>query len=94
MRYGTVTEIENISGIINSVNDIIVTIASAIKEQSYSTQDIAGNVNQASAGIQEVNSKVVDSSVSFDHMARNLAHMNQVSSDMSQQQYLSHISTG
>ena len=44
---GTVTEIEGISGIINSVNDIIVTIALAIKEQSGSTQEISGNVNQA-----------------------------------------------
>ncbi len=82
---GTVTEIEDISGIINSVNDIIVTIASAIEEQSSSAQEISGNVNQASAGIQEVNSNVVDSSVSFDHVATNLVHMNQVSSNMSQQ---------
>jgi methyl-accepting chemotaxis protein len=82
---GTVSEIENISGIINKVNEIIVTIALAIEEQSSSTQEISGNVNQASAGIQEVNSKVVDSSVAFDQVARNLDHMNQVSSNMSQQ---------
>jgi methyl-accepting chemotaxis protein len=82
---GTVTDIENISDIINNVNEIIVTIALAIEEQSSSTQEISRNVNQASAGIQEVNFKVVDSSVSFDHVARNLAHMNQVSSNMSQQ---------
>jgi methyl-accepting chemotaxis protein len=82
---GTVAEIENISCIINKVNEIIVTIALAIEEQSSSTQEISGNVNQASAGIQEVNCKVVDSSVAFDQVARNLDHMNQVSSNMSQQ---------
>ena len=82
---GTVTEIEGISGIINSVNDIIVTIALAIKEQSSSTQEISGNVNQASAGIQEVNSKVVDSSESFGNVARNLTQMNQLSTKMSEQ---------
>jgi methyl-accepting chemotaxis protein len=49
------------------------------------SQEIAVNVNQASQGIQEVNSKVVDSSVSFDHVASNLVHMNKVSSIMSQQ---------
>lgn len=82
---GTVSDIENISSIINNVNEIIVTIALAIEEQSSSTQEISGNVNQAAAGIQEVNSKVVDSSVSFDHVARNLSHMNKVSSNMSHQ---------
>ena len=82
---GTVTEIENITGIINSVNDIVSTIASAVEEQSSSSKEIAGNVSQASAGIQEVNAKVAESTASFDQVARNLARMNNASTDMSQQ---------
>ena len=82
---GTVTEIENITGIINDVNDIVATIASAVEEQSASTKEIAGNVNQASAGIQEVNVKVTESTASFDQVARNLARMNNASTDMNQQ---------
>jgi methyl-accepting chemotaxis protein len=82
---GTVTEIEKITGIINSVNDIVATIALAVEEQSSSTKEIAGNVSYASAGIQEVNAKVAESTASFDQVARNLARMSDASTDMSQQ---------
>ena len=83
--HGTVTEIRNITGIINSVNEIVATIASAVEEQSVSTKEIAGNVTQASAGIQEVNAKVAESTASVDQVARNLARMNSASTEMSQQ---------
>jgi len=50
----TVTEIGNTSTIINDVNDITLTIATAIEEQSVATNEIAGNISQASEVLQSV----------------------------------------
>ena len=54
----TIVEITEISTIINKVNNIVVTIAMAVGEQSASTTEIAGNVAQAAQGINEVNENV------------------------------------
>lgn len=45
---GTVTKIQQISKVINDVNDIVSTIASSVEEQSVTTKEIATNVAQAS----------------------------------------------
>ena len=58
----TVTRIGEISGVINDVNDIVATIATAVEEQAVTSQEIANNVAQASQGIQEVNHNVNQSS--------------------------------
>lgn len=82
---GTIDEIGKITDIIDRVNAIVATIATAVEEQSSAAAEIAGNVSQASAGIQEVNSKVAQSTAAVDHVARNLSRMNQESSEMSRQ---------
>jgi methyl-accepting chemotaxis protein len=82
---GTISGIEKITGIINRVNEVVATIATAVEEQSGTATEIAGNVSQASSGIQEVNSKVAESTASVDQVARNLGRMNQVSAEMSRQ---------
>ena len=58
----TVTQIEEITGVINGVNEIVGTIATAVDEQASTSHEIAGNVSQASQGIQEVNENVAQSS--------------------------------
>ena len=45
---GTIKEIEGVSKIINSVNEIVGTIATAVEEQSATTKEISGNMGQAS----------------------------------------------
>ena len=55
---GTVTEIEQISKVINDVNEIVTSIAASVEEQSVTAKEIANNVSQASKGIQEVNENV------------------------------------
>ena len=60
---GAVSEIAHILTVINDVDDIVSTIASAVEEQSVTTREIASNVTQASDGIQEVNEKVAHSSI-------------------------------
>ena len=58
----TVSGIDEISGVIKSIDDIVRTIASAIEEQSSATNEIANNIAQASKGIQDVNENVNKSS--------------------------------
>ena len=53
-----IKEIEEITSIINNVNDIVATISTAVGEQSAATQEIANNINQAASGLSEVNENV------------------------------------
>ena len=55
-------EINQISSVIGGVNEIVSTIATAVEEQTATTQEIANNIAQASQGIQEVNENVNQSS--------------------------------
>ena len=43
---------------IDEIDQIVSTIATAVEEQSVTTQEIAQNVAQASEGISEVNENV------------------------------------
>ncbi len=54
----TVSKIEQISKVINQVNDIVETINISVEEQSSTSNEIAKNVAQASIGIQEVTGKL------------------------------------
>jgi methyl-accepting chemotaxis protein len=51
---GAVTAIGQISGIINQVNDIANTIASAVEEQSVTTNEMSRNVSEAAKGSNEI----------------------------------------
>ncbi len=79
----TVTEIENITGVINNVNELVGTIATAVEEQSSATKEIAQNVNQAATGIESVNHKVTDNSHVAEEIAKDIADVNQASTEMS-----------
>ncbi len=59
---GTVSIIEQISVVINRVNEIVAAIAANIEEQDVVTGQIADNVGQASSGILEVAENVAQSS--------------------------------
>lgn len=58
---GTVSEIEGVNSVIKNVNDLIAEIATAVEEQSITTRDIASNVEQAAAGINDMTEKVANS---------------------------------
>jgi methyl-accepting chemotaxis protein len=49
-----VTAIEEISGIINKINDISNTIASAVEEQTATTSEISRNISEAAKGSSEI----------------------------------------
>ena len=79
----TVTEIGHISKIINDVNEIVSTIATAVEEQSVTTREIAGNVAQASLGIAEVNENVAQSSAVSGEIAKDIIEVTQLADEMS-----------
>jgi|WetSurMetagenome_2_1015567.scaffolds.fasta_scaffold89885_1 methyl-accepting chemotaxis protein len=79
---GTIVEIEHISNVINDVNEIVVTIATAVEEQSVTTKEIADNVSQASQGIKGVNENVAQSSTVSNEIARDLGDVNDLINDM------------
>ncbi|RLB82863.1 MAG: hypothetical protein DRH17_04340 [Deltaproteobacteria bacterium] len=80
---GTITEIEQITKIINDVNEIVTTIAAAVEEQSATTKEIASNVTQASQGIQEVNENVAQSSMVSAEIAKDIADVHKEANEMS-----------
>ncbi|CAG36005.1 methyl-accepting chemotaxis protein [Desulfotalea psychrophila] len=72
-------EIEQITRVIEDVNEIVATIAATVEEQSVTTREISANIVQASAGIQEVNTNVSESSVVSGEMTKDISGVSQVS---------------
>ncbi len=81
--HATVTEIDQISKIINDVNEIVSSIASAVEEQSATTRDIAGNVAQAAQGLKTMNENVGTSSAAADDIANDINGVSQSANEMS-----------
>jgi methyl-accepting chemotaxis protein len=79
----TVTEIDQISKIIDDVNEIVSSIAGAVEEQSATTRDIAGNVAQAAQGIQTMNENVATSSAAAHEIADDINGVSQSADEMS-----------
>lgn len=80
---GTVSDIGQISTVINDVNEIVTTIGSAVNEQSITTQEISNNVLQVSQGIQEINTNVAQSSEFSGQIAGDIAEVNSLAGEMS-----------
>ncbi len=57
---GTVTEIQQISTVINDVNTIVTSIAGAIEEQSSTAGEIAENISLAAQGIHDNHEHITD----------------------------------
>jgi len=53
-----IADIGKITGVISEVGELVASIATAIEEQSVVTRDVALNIAQASAGVNEVNTKM------------------------------------
>ena len=56
---GAVAAIGEISGVINQINDISTTIASAVEEQTATTNEIARNATEAARGSTEIAKNIV-----------------------------------
>jgi methyl-accepting chemotaxis protein len=80
----TVVEIGLISQIIDEINELVGTIATAVEEQSISSQGIANNISQASQGIDEVNENVNQTSAVSSNISNDIASVNLGVQDISQ----------
>ena len=90
----TVEEINQITKIINSVNEIVATISSAVGEQSAATEEIANNIAQASQGLGEVNENVSQSSAVAGTITQDIAGVNHASVEISKSSQQVHASAG
>lgn len=79
----TIGEINRIEKIILDINDIVTAIAAGTREQTDSTEEIAGNMNQAATGIAEVNENVAQSSEMAGNVAKDMVEVNQAARQMS-----------
>ena len=59
----TIKEISQVSKVIETINEIVATIATAVEEQSAVTREISGNIEQIAQGVTEVNTTVAGSSL-------------------------------
>lgn len=80
---GTVSEINDISEVVNEINTIVATIAAAVEEQTATTREIVSNVSQASAGLMEVNENVAQSSQVSSEIARDINEVTSSANDIS-----------
>lgn len=78
----TVTEIEQITKVIDEVNEIVTKISGDIREQFEVTSGIARNVVEASRGIQEVNHNVAQSSAVSTNIAEDIHQVSAESGEM------------
>ena len=80
----TVTEIRQISEVINKVDHIVADIATSVEEQSATTNDISVNVQQAAQGIGEVNGNVAESSAVASMVAADIAKVSQTAAELAE----------
>jgi methyl-accepting chemotaxis protein len=79
---GTVWEIEEISKVIDEINEIVAGISGSVETQTTTTTEIAGNINQASQGIQEVTENVSQASTVSQEVAQDIAEVDQSANQM------------
>lgn len=78
----TVKHNEQISGIINNVNDIVSSIASAIEEQTVTTKEIATNVSSVSSGITKMDENLAQSLAATKDIVQDIATVNSALAEM------------
>ena len=78
----SVEAIGSIVSIITEINDIVTTVATAIEEQSVTTQEISTNVSQAAAGVQEINENVNQASAVVGEVNMDISQVNQAAEEI------------
>jgi len=79
---GTVRRMAAITKVINQVNDIVGTIATAVEEQSVTTKEIAGNVVQASQGIQDSTESISHTNTVSIEITKDIVEVNQAAGEI------------
>ena len=73
-----VDSIRSISEIINDVNKVSRTIASAVEEQSITTKEIAGNVSETASAAEVVSRGVTESAAASKEITESISRVDQV----------------
>ncbi|MBM9514896.1 methyl-accepting chemotaxis protein [Desulfogranum marinum] len=81
---GAITDIDKIGHVINEINEIVTTIATAVEQQSAATSEISENIAQASDGIAEVNENVAQSTVAITDITKDISEINNSSGEVNQ----------
>jgi len=79
---GAIADIGKITGVICEVGEIIASIAAAIEEQATVTRDVAGNIAQASAGMESSNQQVAQISSVARDIARDISLVNDAAEEV------------
>ena len=80
----TINEIKNITEVIENVNEIVNTIASAVEEQSITTQSIASNIKQTTEATAEMTSNVSQAAEVAGMIASDVSDVNRASDTVNQ----------
>jgi methyl-accepting chemotaxis protein len=78
----TVGEMHQISTVINQVSDSVVTIATSVDSQLIITEEVAGNVKEASLGFGEINENVAQFTHVADRISENIADVKASADDL------------
>ena len=81
---GAINGIKKITGVINDVGAIVISIAAAIEEQSSVTKAVAGNIAQASLGVKDANVRIAQTASVSKSMAGDLADVSAAVADVRQ----------
>ncbi len=79
----TVSEIKDISLVMERIGQIVDEIAQAVEAQSTSTSEISDNIRQAALGIEEVNKNVSRSSSFSEQIARDIQDVSRRAMELS-----------
>lgn len=74
----SVSSIQGVEEVIRDVNSLVLTIASAVEEQSIATSEIAGNISNASNGVGEVEENMSQISIVSKKIAEDIAYINKI----------------
>ncbi len=80
----TVNQISSISDVVNKVNEIVAMIASAVEEQSVSTQNISENIVQVTQGIDKINENISQSSSVSSDIAKEICTVTDTANEMAE----------
>ncbi|MBU1169413.1 MAG: methyl-accepting chemotaxis protein [Proteobacteria bacterium] len=78
----TMAEIKEITGVINSINNIVVSISSAVTEQSQTTREMTENITRSSEGIQDINKIMTENSAVTSEIVEDITEVSRAAEDM------------
>lgn len=76
----SVGAIEKIVNIIGDINEIVTTVATAVEEQSVTSQEISKNINEAAHGVHEVNDNMNQITAATAEVAQDVTLVNEAAS--------------